>query len=465
VATGTHPDQQQAVCRYPEKGRAAFLKHLVEKENITHVLWQYSPYAMHPRGTPWWVLQAMRALRKTGVQQSVYFHEVQIRYSVPGWLNTLRAFQQHTIANRALRICGKGATSIAFYLQYFNAYITANKQNDTAEAAKPSSAFSAENLRLSAVKKTVKQQSDTAEAAKPSSAFFAKILSLFAVKKNTEAKNMHLIPVPPNIPTKHHSSIKGGGSGETGSGGSTEGSMPATLTDFLTLLGLHPPQSSSFSTTSGEVGGGAIGGDALFPPRGLARGGGEGLPFVRIHKPLRLVAFTNRALPSVVQALAPVQKQFSTIKIVWLGHAAPQDITALEHQCTGLGLKARITGTQPLDVLATEIEQADIVLLPQPLGIKGEGGISLKNGTLAAAMAAGKAIIATRGDMTGTALLNPSNLLHLVADNDAATWQHAITHLLKDEPYRRLLGQNARAFYEEHLCWEVVGEKFLELMG
>lgn len=412
VANGTSENMFQQVYRYPETNRVAFLQELVQKESITHVLWQYSPYALHARGTPWWVVKAARALRKMGLQQAVYFHEIQIRYSVPGLFNTWRAFQQQQIAQRLLSICGKAGTSISFYLPY----LSGGNPADWATQQGDSGAYAEQNRGLPAGKNKIV-----------------------------------LIPVPTNIPVRYIAptakAVPAAESKlvETGAGTPAANSYEA----YLSLLGINPQEASSFPHTSNE---------AVSP---LAEGWGGGF---RFHKTFPILSFANRALPGIVEALATLQKAHPTIEPVWLGHASETGLAALRQKTEALGLSARVTGTQPLEKLAAEIEAAEIVLLPQPLGKKGEGGISLKNGTLSAAMAAGKAIIATRGDMTDTHLLQHGVQIHFVNDNETATWHHAIEHLLQNETYRHQLGQQAYHFYQQHLSMAVVGKAFEEYL-
>ena len=373
----------QAVYRYPEKKRADFITALVQKENITHVLWQYSPYAMHSRGTPWWVLAVMKQLKKMGIQQSVYFHEIQIRYSVPGWFNKLRAFQQHTIANRAVTICNRAGTSIAFYLQYISPPL-----NFVRSLRFPRQPHKGGSVR--------------------------------SALTNTDVQ---IIPVPPNIPVQFNHLI--------------------TLSDNKNLPEnqTHPLKFNQHSSEFGH-------------PSPFRRGeGGE-----------VIASFSNRALPSLVEALGRIQKNHPALEVVWLGHASDTDMDALVKNCTRYGLKARITGALPLDKLAEEMEQLDLMLLPQPLESGSEGGISLKNGTLSAAMAAALPIIATRGDMTDTRLLQHGKNIHLLQDNEVDTWQKAIEQLLQDAYYRDHLSHAGYAFYQEHLSWEVVGKAFEGLM-
>ena len=370
-------DLQQAVYRYPEKSRADFLKALVKKENITHVLWQYSPYAMHAKGTPWWVLGAMRALRKTGVQQCIYFHEIQIRYSVPGWYNKLRAWQQHTIANDAVNICDRAGTSIEFYLRYIG-------------------------------------------------------LPRMGGSVRSGVKYVRIIPVPPNIPAKLQSK--------------KSFQKKSTLNEIFQ----PPPKFNQHSPEFGHP-------SPIPPSGGRGQGRGEGGEVI--------ASFSNRALPSLIEALASIQKKHSTLKVVWLGHASEYDMDALRTNMSRFGLKARITGAVPLNTLAEEIAQVDIILLPQPLGEGNEGGISLKNGTLSAAMAAGKPIMATRGDMTDTGLLQHGKNIHLLQDNAMDTWRQALDQFLQDADYRDRLSMAGYAFYNEYLCWKVVGKSFEGLLG
>jgi glycosyltransferase involved in cell wall biosynthesis len=167
----------------------------------------------------------------------------------------------------------------------------------------------------------------------------------------------------------------------------------------------------------------------------------------------------------VVEALAWVQQAHPDLDVVWLGHAAENDRAALQQDMDRFGLRARSTGTLPLEELAHEIAQANLLLLPQPLDHGSEGGISLKNGTLSAAMAAALPIIATRGDMTDTGLLQHGNNIHLLPDNKVESWQHAIEYVLQHADYRNGLSQSGYAFYQSHLSWEVVGEAFEGLIG
>lgn len=286
------------------------------------LLWQYSPYAMHPRGMPWWVVRAMWQLRRAGIRQALFFHEVQIRYSVPGLHNSWRALQQQLIANLCTRLAGgRAGTSIPLYQSYF------------------------------------------------------------------WGRKPQLIPISPNL--------------------------------------LPVPDVAAV--------------------------------------PLRIVGFANRMYPWLLQALAAVQQQYPQLELVWLGKKG-EGIAGEPMPAGFAGTSHRCTGQLSTEALAMELQQATLVLLPLEVDARSRGGISLKSGTLSAAMGMGKAILASPGDMTDTQLLQHGQVLHLVPANTAAAWQAAILELLAQPQYAHQLGQGARAFYEEHLSWARTAPAYAALL-
>jgi glycosyltransferase involved in cell wall biosynthesis len=271
-------------------------------------------------------------LQSAGVKQYAYFHEVRIRYSVPGPYNKWRAFVQQRLAEKMTGICTGVATSIPLNRSYL---------------------------------------------------------------EFGQSAPCRLIPVPPNIPI---------------------------------------PSGSEWS-----------------PPQRGERGG-------------RVVGFANRALPGVVQALGVVQGRRPGWAVQWVGQVSAAAAQAIEKEMQAAGLQATLTGALSAGDLAAALMDADIVLLPQPLDGRGRGGISLKNGTLAAALGAGRAVIATRGDMTGPELQH-GNHLHLVGDNAPGSWIGALEQVMGDAAYAKNLGGEGRKFFERYLSWEVVGAAFEEWMG
>ena len=81
-------------------GRAAapVLVQLVQQQQITHLWWQYVPTRYQTKGLPLWWPTVVQKLAKTGVHQSIYFHEVGLRPSGAGLKEAAIARAQHGIS-------------------------------------------------------------------------------------------------------------------------------------------------------------------------------------------------------------------------------------------------------------------------------------------------------------------------------------------------------------------------------
>lgn len=97
------------------------LKVLQRYSNITHMLWQYSPYAYNNKGMPLFLPQVIRQVNRLfpELRQFVFFHEVQLRASGYGPVQWIRSRIQQYIAHQVQSVIKGAATSIPFYLRYF----------------------------------------------------------------------------------------------------------------------------------------------------------------------------------------------------------------------------------------------------------------------------------------------------------------------------------------------------------
>ena len=320
LATGSKEAKGTAVYHLPDTQKSDFLVEFIGDKQIEAVLWQYSPYAWHPRGTPWWMVMAMWRVRKAGIPQAIFFHEVQIRYSEPGLFNKFRALQQQIIANLCAKLAGgRIATSIPLYQSYFL-------------GVRPA-----------------------------------------------------LIPISPNL----------------------------------------LPQSAMATC------------------------------------PLRVVAFANRIFPWLLAALAQVQKELPKVEVVWLGKKSTP--LSSDDILNTYGLTSRFTGEISNEALAAEMQAAHIVLLPLSLGPARQGGISLKSGTLSAALGMRKAVIASSGDMTETNQLVHGKVLHLLSVNNTDAWKQAIFQVLQQPGYADTLATGGHGFYQSFLSWDKTGPAILDL--
>lgn len=113
--------------------------------------------------------------------------------------------------------------------------------------------------------------------------------------------------------------------------------------------------------------------------------------------------------------------------------------------------------------LASHLQCADLFVLPDPVTSDGEGGTSLKSGSLAAAFAAGLPVVGVQGDMCREPLRHGENIW-LAENGDAETLLEVILRLKTDSALREKLRMNGQALYREHLRWEVIAGQFLNLL-
>jgi len=98
---------------------------IIDRYQIDHLFWQYVPYSYHLKGIPVWLPNTMWQLSKSGVTQSVFFHEVSLRLMGEGFRHSIAAFLQRRIARKMATIALHSFTSIALYQSYFNKLVPA----------------------------------------------------------------------------------------------------------------------------------------------------------------------------------------------------------------------------------------------------------------------------------------------------------------------------------------------------
>jgi glycosyltransferase involved in cell wall biosynthesis len=177
-----------------------------------------------------------------------------------------------------------------------------------------------------------------------------------------------------------------------------------------------------------------------------------------------LFAFTNRVHGPLLEAFAALPQRH--LKLVLAGEAAPKQVEGIQSKVTALGLADRVilTGAHSADDLVKLIVHALFALQPQVVERGNEGGVSGKNGTMAALMASGKAIITCAGDMTEVALHDSEKNCLMVPFSDVEAWGQAIERLLHDDALRHRLGAAAQHTYSMHMSWEMTARRMHEAL-
>jgi glycosyltransferase involved in cell wall biosynthesis len=120
----------------------------------------------------------------------------------------------------------------------------------------------------------------------------------------------------------------------------------------------------------------------------------------------------------------------------------------------------RYVGALPAEDIYRHLVLGDIFFMPDPVNEKGEGGTSNKSTSLACACSLNIPIVATKGDLNNALLLEGEKLL-LVDINDTDTLYNTFKMCLDKPDLCAKLGNNAYEFYQNHLTWTVLTDKFL----
>jgi glycosyltransferase involved in cell wall biosynthesis len=125
-------------------------------------------------------------------------------------------------------------------------------------------------------------------------------------------------------------------------------------------------------------------------------------------------------------------------------------LTELRHLITALGLDKRVhwTGFVPDERVSTFLHAADVMVMPY------RDGVSLRRGTLMAALAHGRSLITTTPTIPTPELVHGENIW-LVPPDEPTTLAKAIRVVLADELLQQKLGQGA-AQIAELFTWDKI---------
>jgi hypothetical protein len=200
---------------------------------------------------------------------------------------------------------------------------------------------------------------------------------------------------------------------------------------------------------------------------------GSNVPFAGLaqHPPFatRLLCFANRCTPALLQALAIVQQAHPQWcwQLQLAGPIGASEQAALQQQAAVLGVQSHLQwlGALSTKALGTWLAQGHLLLQPQPLYRHSEGGVSNKNGTVAAAFMMGLPVLTTLGDMTDTSFFEHGHNCWLLPDNEAGTWAQALVHLLPHQALRSQLGAAAHRRYQQQLAWPRLASLHADLLS
>lgn len=172
---------------------------------------------------------------------------------------------------------------------------------------------------------------------------------------------------------------------------------------------------------------------------------------------LRLFSFANRVDPWILDAVHEVSKR-ATIPIQWVicGRDKKTRQKSLLQEIRDRKMEefAFYKGEQTADQFSYWLNCSDIFLQHEYVSENGEGGVSSKNTTVAAAMQAGLAILTTCGDMTDLTLYKHEENILFFKSGDRNDLNKKLMQVIGSTKLLTSLKTAAIASYSASFSWE-----------
>jgi glycosyltransferase involved in cell wall biosynthesis len=178
-------------------------------------------------------------------------------------------------------------------------------------------------------------------------------------------------------------------------------------------------------------------------------GAPDGCSSVRVG----VFGFRRVALP--VETIVDAVRRVPDAELVMVGAPGAQSVEADRwRSAAGEDTRIRFTGVLDAAPLAAELAALDIVVFPDPVGP------TTRRGTLAAALAHGKPVVAFDGPQTWSAFVRDNALLAVRPTADALAG--ALDRLAGDRDLRGEQGRRAQRFHDSHLSPDVVARGLVD---
>ena len=116
------------------------------------------------------------------------------------------------------------------------------------------------------------------------------------------------------------------------------------------------------------------------------------------------------------------------------------------------------TGYLPSKQVSTYLQLSDLFILPDYRSKHGEGGTSLKSGSLAAGFALGLPVVGIEGDMNGSLFKHGDNIW-LAKNGESDTLEQTILSLMENPQQLQNLKAGSSKLHEQHLAWRQIAQQ------
>lgn len=165
-----------------------------------------------------------------------------------------------------------------------------------------------------------------------------------------------------------------------------------------------------------------------------------------------IVIFGNRDLRKSLLIFEELYKTDNEFTLRIIGKTDKNNLTLKNN--SKLTAQIVVTGILTSKNLLNEIANAGVYLLPEYVGLKGDGGLNSKSGTTATGFMLGKTVISTKGDMTDSIFKDMHNCV-LIDNNEPQIAAKKIITLFSDQNLKNYIEENARLLYLNHLAWSL----------
>lgn len=166
-------------------------------------------------------------------------------------------------------------------------------------------------------------------------------------------------------------------------------------------------------------------------------------------------------IDATVGAIASLRREGLPAELILIGAPGPASPQAQQWRSAAAAAGVRdglaFTGVLPVEEVSRALARLDVVLLPD------RGGPSSRRGTLAAALAHGKAVVAVDGPHRWSAGVRDDAFV--VSQPGASELATRIGELLRQPELRRAQGERAREFYERAMAPSVTAPLLLDFIA
>ena len=168
--------------------------------------------------------------------------------------------------------------------------------------------------------------------------------------------------------------------------------------------------------------------------------------------------FGEHVATELAPALLTLLRERLNTRFVGIGRGSEDFVENLLRRAPDLAGRVKFTGTLPVREVAAVLAACDLVLQPYP------DGVTTRRTSLMAPLAAGVAVVTSRGRLTES-VWGATGAVALAPASDPAAHAAACIGLLGDERARRQLALRGRATYDTHFSMERTVDALLAGLG